>query len=240
MEKTSLALILLFCFLMGATATAQVRIAKITGDVKIRRGLEEVWQPTAAGTLLEEIDSILTGEASQAVLELPDGRSFLLPANAILDVSDLRRITERELFLLLMSRKIRSLPTSEKTRLKIGRINVVHGEEKTDSLQSLPPARRNGEWRLLKNGATALFHNHLTTNAILKFSNILETYPEEQDCGEIHFFLGKSFEKLNKPGEALEAYQTVLRRGLDEPCSGQQPWIQEAEKAIKRLGPPQR
>ena len=71
----------LACFLTSAQvlpAESSVRIKSSSGDVKIRRGVEETWHPASAGTELEEIDSILTGEAGQVVLELTGGGTFRL------------------------------------------------------------------------------------------------------------------------------------------------------------------
>src|SRR3990172_5481601 len=87
-------------------AQASVQIIKVKGDVKIRRGMEENWQPASAGAWLDEIDTILTGEATEATLAIKDGKLFTLGSNAVLDVADLRQITESELFLYLMSKKI--------------------------------------------------------------------------------------------------------------------------------------
>lgn len=225
-------------------ATAQVlvaessaRIKSTSGDVKIRRGVEETWHPASAGTELEEIDSILTGEAGQVVLELTGGGTFRLNHNAILDIADLRRLTEKELFLVLMSRKIQKMERREqKTKLRIGRVNVVHGELKTAS-EGDGPEGSNSMWQLEKNGALALYGQNYTTNSILKLNNIISKYPSREDCGEVPYHLGKALEILNKPGQALDAYKAVLWSKGSEVCQGGQGklWVQNAEDAIQRL-----
>ena len=231
----------LACFLATAQvllAESSARIKSTSGDVKIRRGVEETWHPASAGTELEEIDSILTGEGGQVVLELTSGETFRLNDNAILDIADLRRLTEKELFLVLMSRKIQKMEQREqKTKLRTGRVNVVHGELKTAS-EGEGSAGSAWMWQLEKNGALALYGQSYTTNSILKLNNIISKYPSREDCGEVHYHLGKALEKLDKPGQALDAYKAVLQSDASELCRGgrKKSWVQSAEEAMQRLG----
>ena len=229
-----LAILILVSFGQVTWAVTKVKIAKASGEVKIRRGVEETWQTASAGTRLDEIDSILTGEGARVVLEIHEGKTFELGSNSILDIADLRRISERELFLFLMSKKINQIePRHEKTKLRIGNVNVVHGELKSNPQNTGNSV--NELWVFEKNGAKALFAQDYTTNAVLKLNKILLKYPNLNDCGEIHSYLAKSFEKLNKPGQAIDAYQTVLKRS-DERCSSNSKlWLNEAESALKRL-----
>ena len=229
-----LAILILANFSQVTWAGTKVKIAKASGEVRIRRGVEETWQPASAGTRLDEIDSILTGEGARVILETREGKVFELGSNSILDIADLRRISEHELFLFLISEKINQIePRKKKTKLRIGNVNVVHGELKSDHKNTGKPA--NEFWVFEKNGAKALFAQDYITNAVLKLNKILLRYPNLNDCGEIHSYLGKGFEKLNNPGQAIDAYQTVLKRS-DERCTSKSKlWLNEAESALKRL-----
>lgn len=227
----------LFFFLIGFISTASavpaVKIVSLSGEVKVRRGVEEGWHLAAPGMRLEEIDTILTGEASAVVLETSDGTTFRLGSYAILDIADLRKITEREMFLYLMANKVNQIPTrQEKTRLRIGNVSVIHGTSKAES------PRRTVEdesqiWVQESNGAKALYDQHYYPNAVVKLHKILAKYPNLEDCGEIHFYLGKAFEALSKPGQARDAYKTVLDRLCDDDVSKQR--AGEARQAIERL-----
>ncbi len=227
---------LLFFFFIGFISTASaapaVKIISLSGEVKVRRGVEETWHLAAAGMMLEEIDTILTGEASAVVLETPDGATFRLSNYAILDIADLRKITEREMFLYLMSNKVNQIPArQEKTRLRIGNVSVIHGGK-------AEPTHRATEdesqiWIQESNGAKALYDQHYYPNAVVKLHKILAKYPGLEDCGEIHFYLGKAFEALSKPGQAGDAYKIVLARLCDDDTSKQR--ADEAREAIERL-----
>jgi hypothetical protein len=215
-------------------AAPAVKIVSISGEVKVRRGVEETWHHAAAGMPLKEIDTILTGEASTVTLETQDGTLFRLGSLAILDIADLRTITERELFLYLMSQKVNQIPhREEKTRLRIGNVSVVHGESKAGAARSRTETDETQNWIQETNGAKALYDQHYYTNAIVKLHKVLAKFPDSQDCGEIHFCLGKAFEAIDKTGQAVDAYKGALARICENALSKQR--AEEARQAIERL-----
>lgn len=203
----------------GGWAAPAAKIIALDGEVKIRRGVDENWQPAAVGMLLESIDTILTLENAAAVLELPEGATFRIGGNTILEMLDLRKITERELFLHLMSQKISKIPPAdEKTRLRIGNVSAVHGEQKQESPASRPGQGAGERRQQETNGAKALLTQQYHPNAILKFHQILARYSNIDDCGEIQFYLGQAFDAINRPGQALDAYQAVIEQSRTWRC----------------------
>jgi len=221
---------------LGQLAQAQhtAKIVRLTGAVNVRPGVEETWQPAAPGQILHEIDTIITGADGRVELLTHDGKTFTLHSNASLDVLDLRHITEKELFLFLMSKKVERIePRKEKTRLKVGNVSVVHGEARSQNEAVASPESDSAKWTREKNGARALYEQQFYPNTIVKFHKILAKYPDIEDCGEIHFYLGKSFEALNKNGQALDAYDEALQRHKNQNC--QAPWFGEAQTAMKKL-----
>jgi len=222
------------CFVQTVAAAPAVKIISISGEVKVRRGVEESWHPAAAGMSLEAIDTILTGEASAVALETPDGGTFRLGSYAILDIADLRKITEREMFLYLMSQKVNQIPQRpEKVKLRVGNVSVVHGESKAGESADKNKKPESQIWAQETNGAKALYEQRYYPNAVVKLHKVLAKYPDLEDCGEIHFYLGKAFEALNKPGQALEAYKVALDRLCENDPSKQR--AEAARQAIERL-----
>ena len=128
--------VILICVLLSTQivfAATQVKIVNISGEVKIRRGVEETWEDAARGMVLKEIDTIQTGEGAEVTLEINSSESFKLRENSILDISDLRKISEKEMLLFLMSKKIQKIePRKQKTPLRVGNVSVVHGESKAE------------------------------------------------------------------------------------------------------------
>lgn len=239
MKSANLVLVIFFILAsvweVGGAAPA-AKIIALNGEVKIRRGVEENWQPAAVGMLLESVDTILTFENAAAVLELNEGATFRLSGNTLLEMLDLRKITERELFLHLMSQKISKLPPAdEKTRLRIGNVSSVHGEQKKTSTGS---GADSGERRQQEaNGAKALLAQQYHPNAILKFHQILAKYPNVDDCGEIQFYLGRAFEAISRPGQASDAYQAVIEQSRAAHCDDEfaQQRLQAAREKKKSL-----
>jgi hypothetical protein len=238
MNKVVTIFFFLFAWTQIAGAAPEAKIISLSGEVKIRRGVEEEWHHAAVGMLLENLDTILTLEGAEVVLELGDGTTFRLGSNAILDIADLRKMTEREMFLYLMSEKIgRIPPRQEKTRLRIADVSVVHGEPKTESSGSAAGGPDDNRWVQETNGAKALYAQQYYPNTIVRLHKILAKYPNLDDCGEIHFFLGKSFEALSKPGQAIDAYQAVIARSEEAGCENPEAKrrADEARKVIERL-----
>jgi hypothetical protein len=165
-------------------------------------------------------------------LETPDGATFRLSSYAILDIADLRKITEREMFLFLMSEKVNQIPPrQEKTRLRIGNVSVIHGAKAGQAKSSAEDGSQI--WIQESNGAKALYGQHYYPNAVVKLHKILAKYPNLEDCGEIHLYLGKAFEAMDKPGQAGDAYKMTLERLCDDDVSKQR--ADEARQAIERL-----
>lgn len=217
---------------------SDVRIVRVRGDVQVRRGMEENWSPAGTGMELKPLDTIFAGEASEAVLLLEDSARFILRNNSVLDAGDLRRITERQMFLFLMSRKIGRITASDSgsgTPIRITNVSVVRGADKSDS--TMPSAAADlSNWVREKNGARALFEAGYATNTVVKLNKIIQRYPSLSDGGEIQFGLGQAFETLNETGRAIDAYHTALEQadaGADAPRIAERK--ARIEAAIKRL-----
>jgi tetratricopeptide (TPR) repeat protein len=234
--------ILLIIFLIGsvqlASAQTVLKIVGISGVVMVRFGLEEEWKPASIGIQLKEIDTILTGENSETVIQLADGTIFNLRSNSVLDLGDLRKIYEKELFLFLMSQKVGQIESpQEKTPLRIGNVSVVHGASKVtaDSTISQSP---DSTWSVREiNGAFSLYLQEFYSNAVVKFHKILQKYESFVDSGMIYFYIARSLEKLNLNGQAIDAYQFVVDSYKnDETKNGKSAeWIKESQKSIERL-----
>ena len=234
MKKTLIISILTLITAQLSVAMQGVTIVRYSGTVNVRPGVEETWQPVTKGQILEEIDTIVTGEDGQVVLQLQNGKTFTLYGNSILDILDLRQITEKELFLFLMSKKVEQIePRKEKTRLKVGNVSVVHGEPKSEKEMVASKESVSDKRGKEKNGARALYEQEFYPNTIVKLHKILTKYPDIEDSGEIYFYLGKSFEALKKTGQALDAYNEAIKKHKDQ--NSQAFWIDEAQIAVKKL-----
>jgi len=219
-------------------AGIRAKISAFKGEVKIRRGVEETWLLAKKEMILEEIDTILTGEGAEVTIEIEGVGSFILGGRAVIDISDFRAISEKELFLFLMSNKIKKIePTGDRTKLRIGNVSVIHGEQKADDSTEAGAAISAERWILEFNGATSLYQQKYYTNTIVKLIKIISNNTDVQDCGKIHFYLGKSFEAINQKGQAIDAYELVIQRSQEQNCAeaDTENRVAEAHSAIERL-----
>lgn len=228
--------VILACAILHGFAVGEVRIKSVRGSVRVRRGLEENWNRAGVNMNLEEIDTIMTEEASRVVLELEGGATFTMESYSILDISDLRRITERELFLYLMSQKVSRIERKNHSPLRIQNVNVARAERKTVEPQETSPEGnlRIREWEI--NGGRALYTQRFYTNAIVKFHKILDKYPETNDAGRLYYYLGSSFEAIDEKGRAMDAYQEVVSRAGESAADNRlEEFVHLSEDALRRL-----
>ena len=70
----------------SVNAADNVRIVNLSGEVKVRYGLEENWNNAHKGLTLKDVDTILSGEGAEIVLQTSEGETFKLGGNSILDI----------------------------------------------------------------------------------------------------------------------------------------------------------
>jgi hypothetical protein len=218
-------------------AEMTVTVLDIAGNVQVRYGIEERWHSVTPGLLLRDIDTIMTGEEAEVILELSDGRQFVLSSNSILDIADLRTILQKELFMYLTTQKIKRIELpEEKRQLRMGDVSVVHGSKKdADSTDNDSTSAKI--WNPEFNGALALHLQKFFPNAIVKLHKILEKYGMVKGSQKIYFYIAKSLEALNLNGQAIDAYQFVIDHAEQSDSSDEEARERaaEARKAIKRL-----
>jgi hypothetical protein len=214
--------------------SAEIQIVNVSGDVKFRRGVEENWHIAQKDILLEDIDSIWTGEDGKVVLQLRDNHKFTLENNSMLDIADLRNIAEEDLFLILMKQKIKKIDNSKgKMHLQVGTVSVVHGSSMDSSGVYIQTDTLNQQ-EAVKNGIRALFQQQFYTNTIVKVQQYFNYFVVFRDCGELDYYVGKSFEMLNQFGQAIDAYEVSAEKNENENCPDQD-WGKLATTRLQQL-----
>jgi hypothetical protein len=233
-DKMNIILILLLTMFIQYSFSYSVKIIEVSGQVHFRQGVEETWQTAKPGILLEDVDSIISGKNGKAILETTEGRRFELGSNSQIDIADLRRLSNEELFLHLMKEKLKKIGSrQERTPLRVGTVSAVHGSSQ-DSSKNIPVTEKGIDPEPVINGIRALFTQDYYPNTILKIHRFLNLYEVPSDCGELYYYLGYSFEELQQPGQAIEAYRTSIQAGHPADCTNSK-WQLLAQEHLKSL-----
>jgi hypothetical protein len=209
--KTTLLMLVIGLLASGASAT-DVIVRKVQGDVSMRRGVEEVWIEVAIGDVLKPNDTMRTGRKSGAVLVAPvlDSensamKTITLPSKVIIDMSDLRMLSQEELMLKLTMEKVRASSYEwKKNEMNIPNTTVVHGMNRAPSSPRGEEELDVGVFQL--NGTRVLYDNEFYATCALKSMEILRLFPPLKDKLNHRLIVAEALEKLNLRSEALNEY----------------------------------
>lgn len=218
---------LLIWFAITVTSVAQIKLLAMKGDVTVRHGASESWQQVAVGDVLKPDDSMKLGKKSSATIMVEKGKIITAPEQVIVDVSDLRNLTQEEFLLKLAMEQVRSVQLPEKDdKINIPRTTTVHGSQK--DLVTL--ASKNPEVGVYQlNGTKILFDNGYNATGVLKTKQVYRLYPALSKQIENRVLVATAFERLNLFRDALGEYRALLK----EPLTTQQRG--EIEQKIEQL-----
>ncbi len=207
-----LAVMLMLAALGAASAGAgEIVVRKVNGDVRVRHGVAEEWNTIAAGDVLRPNDTMRTGTTSSATLVVrwPDAtatpKTISLPPLVIVDVSDIRDLTQDELMLKLTMEKVRSSSYQWKSDdLRIPNAGVVHGTDASTSAPLSDNDKQTGKFLL--NGTRVLYDNGYYATAVLKTMEVFRRYPALGASYDNRLLLAEALEKANLRGEAATEY----------------------------------
>jgi len=132
---------------------------------------------------------------------------MMLPAEVIVDVSDIRNLSREELMLKLTMEKVRSSSYQWKNdEMNIPNAAVTHGEPPaTITLTENEPEIGRFEW----NGTKVLFENGYYSTSALKAMDVLRRYPSIGDKFDNRLLVAQALEKANLRAEALSEYVSI-------------------------------
>lgn len=193
----------------------EIVVQKVQGDVQVRQGVSEVWHQVAAGDILKPDDTMKTGLKGAAVLLVPVAslprlpKRVSLPSDVMVDMSDVRELTQEELMLKLAMEKVRSSsyrPGGD--GLNIPNASVVHGANRT----AAPPLAENeaSVGILQLNGTRVLFENGFYSTCALKAMEVFRLYPALGHRFADRLMVAEALDRAHLRGEALSEYGTML------------------------------
>ena len=203
-------------------------VKAVKGSVEVRRGVMEDWKKVKIGDVLKPEDSMRTGPGSTATIE-SDKRSLRVPEMTILDISDVRQLTQEDFLLKLAMQNILAVPPREKDDLSIPSATVLHGANVSKTDATVPSDANAGEMEL--RGARLLYDNMYFATSILKSKETLRTHPELKSNFDARLTVATAFEKMKLTKEAITEYSLLAKENLP---SAQAKTVQTALERLKQ------
>jgi len=218
-------------------ARGQIAVRKLRGDVTVRHGVTEVWTTVAAGDVLRPDDSMKTGKKGSAVLLVsqskdgtPGVRTISLPPEVIVDVSDIRDLTQEELMLKLTMEKVRASSYHWRNEeLQIPNASVVHGQN--EDTGGMPGENDPHVGVMQLNGARVLFNSGYYSTCALRTMGLFRLYPKLGLIFDNRLMMADALAKANLRSEALNEYSELLNSGTLSP--DQSAILHERMQALK-------
>jgi hypothetical protein len=193
-------------------------LAKLKGAVLVRHGVDEHWVTVSAGDVLKPEDSIQLSPNASATLRFEDGAELALPSSVIIDCSDLRRMSQEELSLLLAMQKVRNVnPGEKRDDFGFPRTTTVHGANATGDATGSAVTRDLTAGMRQLNGAQVLYRHGYYGTCVYRSRSVFAHYPSLAGSLDARLAIARSFDALGMDGEALEEYDAI--RTLDMPAS---------------------
>ena len=190
---------------------ADFTVKAVKGTVEVRRGVMEEWRKAKVGDLLKPEDSMRTGPGASATIEI-DKRKLMVPELTILDISDVRQLSQEDFLLKLAMENILAVPPREKDEIAIPSATVLHGENKSKTDLPVSTDGKVGEMQL--HGARVLYDNSYYATSILKSKETLRTHPEVRSDYDARFTVAMAFEKMKLTREAITEYSLLSKENL--------------------------
>ena len=198
--------------LVAGSTLANIKITAVKGDVAVRRGTSEIWTSVATGDILKPEDSMRLGKRSSATIITPDGHQLVVPELVLLDLADVRSLTQEELLLQLAMERVRAVPDRDRNNdLTIPRTTTVHGSNRgAGTTAVLPPE----DGTLVLNGVHMLFHNGFYATGVLRAKELFRLMPSLSTNVESRMMVASALEKMNVNSEALSEYLDIAHGNL--------------------------
>ncbi len=209
----------IFALITFVTLTLQAEdfvIKSLKGKAKVRHGVLETWTTVSVGDTLKPEDTILTERGSTMVIIKPAGIRYSIPEASMLDIADLRNLTQDELLLRLAMENIKSVPVQQRSNdITVPNTTIVHGDDISKDAEALKlPRTEVGSLQM--NGVEVLYDNSFYASGILKSKALMRLFPEARDEFTFRFQLAKAFEQVNLYDEALTEYVSLSQQPLSK------------------------
>ena len=193
---------------------AQLKLVGMKGDVTVRHGVSEQWVAVAVGDVLKPDDSIRLGKKASATILTEKDSRLQIPEMTVIDLSDLRMMTQEELLLKLAMERVREIPDKGRENdFTIPRTTTIHGSNKED-VQTSDITTNISSGVMQLNGVKVLYNNGFYATSVLKAKEVFRLMPETAKMIDVRLTVASALERMNVNGEALSEYKELSKERL--------------------------
>ncbi|MBI3578510.1 MAG: hypothetical protein HY276_07260 [Ignavibacteriales bacterium] len=198
--------------LFGNTFTVKA----VKGIVEVRRDVKEEWKRVKVGDVLKPEDSMRTGKSSSATI-VSDAKRLTVPELSIIDLSDVRELSQKDFLLKLAMENILAVPQRDRDSIMIPTATVLHGADNGKEDAAMESSVETGLMQL--QGTKVLFDNAFYATSVLKSKETLRKYPELKANYDTRLMIAQAFEKLRLVNEAITEYSMLTKEELPSPLA---------------------
>ncbi|MBU2635722.1 MAG: hypothetical protein KJ963_01335 [Bacteroidetes bacterium] len=219
---------LILTSMLTVSLSAQLKVLTTKGDVKVRYGVSEEWKQLKAGDQINLADAIRTSSKSSAVIQIDNQKKIALNEKIIVEMADLRYLSQEELLLKLAMERILSVPPQDRDNDLIpARTTIIHGEKKSKVQLPIP----NDIAMMQLNGAKLLYDNNFYGTCAIRIKEVLRLNQNLSDVVNYKLMTANSLEKSNLFEEALNEYASLP---FDQLTSPQKQIVQQNIDRLKK------
>jgi hypothetical protein len=227
MKKLIAVLITLSC--SYTLIAGDITVKRVKGTAEVRHGVSEAWTKLKAGVILGPESTIKTGKNSALTILVQD-RTVIVPERTMMDLADLREMSQEELLLKLAEADVRVAPSRNGSdEIVIPNTTVVHGRKM--ALQEITASNQKEFRDMEVRGTTLLYKYGFYPTCILKAKQTMVYYPELKSQFEYRCMIAQALEKMRLTGEALGEYISITKEELSP---SQRKSIEENIKRMKQ------
>ncbi len=198
-------------FVITALSFAQFKVLTTKGNVKVRYGVSEEWKQLNKGDQINWADAVQTSLNSLVVIQIENQKKIVLNEKTIVEIADLRHLSQEELLLKLAMERILSVPPQERDNNLIpARATIIHGEKKS---KMQPPISTDIALMQLS-GAKLLYDNYFYGTCAIRIKEVLRLNLSMSNFIDYKLMMAVSLEKSNLLEEALNEYNCLPVEGL--------------------------
>ncbi|MGA9363413.1 MAG: hypothetical protein WBW16_03500 [Bacteroidota bacterium] len=205
-------IVLTSCYTLTA---GEITVKRVKGTAEVRHGVSEAWAKLNVGVSLGPESTIKTGKNSSLTILVED-RKVIISERTMMDLADLREMSQEELLLKLAEADVRVAPSRDGSdETPIPNTTVVHGRNM--AVPEITTSNQNDIREMEVRGTKLLYSYGFFPTCILKAKQTMLYYPDLKSRFEFRSMIGQALEKMGLTGEALGEYISITKEKLSPP-----------------------